>query len=133
MTIRSFPPARRTTPSGYRHGLRVRMGSPSGPRGVLLECESRQPGGGKYWKVRLQTGEWIWPTDAGGLLVDGAGDAIGTCASCDLRFILPAGSGELLCARCDHEQFGRDRERAAETPPAKRWNTHRRWIKRDRS
>jgi hypothetical protein len=114
-------------PAGYRHGLRVRMGTPDGPRGVLLECDSRA--GRKYWRVRLQTGEWKWPNELGGLIVDGDGDAVSECASCGLRFILRTGSGDLICTRCDYEQFGTE-ARVSDPPPARRFHERRRWIKR---
>ena len=92
-------------PAGYRHGLRVRMGSATGPRGVLLECESRA--GKKFWRVRLQgLGVWCWPNERGGIVVDGVGDAIAECRQCELRFIHTTGDGELICARCDAETFG---------------------------
>lgn len=123
------------TPAGYRHGLRVRMGGPSGPRGVLLECESRRTGG-KYWRVRLQGGPpvvWCWPDERGGIVVDGDGEAVDVCHDCGLRFIKRAGSGELLCTRCDAEAFGtaiRARE-VSDPPPTKRYGDtrpRRKWI-----
>jgi hypothetical protein len=121
--------------SGYRHGLRVRMGGPGGPRGVLFECESRV--GRKYWKVRLQTLDqsgarlqashtWVFPDKLGGIVVDGPadGDAVEICASCGLRFIHHRGDGELICERCDAEQFG-TAVRSTEPPPVKRFGDDR--------
>jgi hypothetical protein len=125
----------RPTPTGYQNGLRVRMGTPTGRRGVLLRCESRA--GNPYWKVRLTDPDvpdrdrWIWPEQFGGILVDGPGDAESRCASCDLRFVTRAGAGELLCSRCDREQFGTDL-RTSDPPPARRWNARRRWIRSTR-
>jgi len=94
--------------SGFRHGLRVRMGI-TGAKGILLHCE-RKDGTGRYWKVRLQTGEWVWPE---GLILDGPGDQVAVCEQCALPFMtLKLGDG-LLCARCDEEMYG-TRQRAAE-------------------
>jgi hypothetical protein len=113
-------------PDGYAHKLRVRLGTPSGPRGVLYQCEARD--GHTFWKVRLDDGSWAWPDR---LLVDGPGDAIGlSCASCRLPYIMPAGSGELLCRRCSDSAFGSDAERASDSPSRRRWNDadhHVRW------
>jgi hypothetical protein len=91
---------------------------------VLLHCESRN-GGGHYWRIRLTSGEWVWPDDT--LAIDGPGGVLAAepCQSCELPFITVAGSPELICDRCSAEQFGT----AARTdpPPAKRWNARRRW------
>jgi len=117
-------------PAGYRHGLRVRMGGPNGPRGVLLECESRKSGR-MYWRVRLQdSGDWVWPDALGGIVVDGTGTAVTICQSCGLRFVHHVNDGELICGRCDAEQFG-TAVRTSEPPPTKRFRDgrdHRRWI-----
>ena len=87
--------------SAFRHGMRVRV---QGAKGVLLECTPSRTSGRPYWKVRLQTGQWVWPDD---LVVDGPGDErVEACASCGLPYYRRAGSGELICARCDVEQFG---------------------------
>ena len=101
--------SRRRLDASFRHGLRVRVG---GQKGVLLHCEKRD--GSKYWRVRLQaTGAWVWPDD---LAVDGPGDQrVHACGRCELPFYRQAGSEELLCVRCDEEQFG-TRARAAEDP-----------------
>lgn len=97
-----------TDQSAYRHGLRVRMGV-SGPKGVLLRCE-RKDGSGFYWKVRLQSGEWVWPT---GLILDGPGDQVAVCEQCTLPFMTTKVGDGLLCAHCDEEIYG-TRARAAE-------------------
>jgi hypothetical protein len=112
-------------PDGFAHGLRVRLGTPTGPRGVLYQCESKRTGG-TYWKVRLESGEWVWPDH---VLVDGPGDTIATCQSCRLDFITTIG-GELICRRCSTEAFGSDAERASDAPSRRRWNDadhHVRW------
>lgn len=111
---------RRDLESAYRHGTRVRIGGPSaarqaGAKGVLLHCQKRG-GGGMYWRVRLQlSGEWVWPDDS--MVVDGAGERVGTCGRCEMPF-LRATDAELLCLRCDVEQFGTAAQRGdpAEVP-----------------
>lgn len=104
------------------------MGGVDGARGVLLHCESRTRPGRRYWKVRLQSGTWVWPNEHGGLVVDGDGDHVTPeCAACGLPFICRTGSRELICARCDAEQFGTAAARASDPPPTRRWNARRRW------
>ena len=93
---------------GYRHGLRVRMGS--GARGVLLHCETRS--GRRYWRVRLQGGAWCAPE---GLAVEGRGDARhDACLECGLPFY--SDPDELICDRCEAELFG-SAVRATEPDP----------------
>jgi hypothetical protein len=114
MAWRPEPPAALS----YRHGMRVRV---RGRKGILWHCEKRD-GSGSYWKVLLQPavgderrpndGEWVWPD---GLAVDGPGDELASaCASCELPFYRRPGSGELICARCDFEQFGTEEERSTD-------------------
>jgi hypothetical protein len=92
--------------SAFRHGLRVRIGK-DGPKGKLLHCEKRD-GTGKYWKVRLNSGEWRWPD---GIVIDGPGDHFaGHCLDCRLPFI--GDSGDLLCRACQGEMFGETAERS---------------------
>jgi len=93
--------------SAFRHGMRVRLGSLTGPKGTLYHCE-RRDGSATYWRVRLANSrEWVPPDAFGPLIVEGVGDAINPeCASCGLAFVMRAGSGALLCARCEGEQFG---------------------------
>jgi len=98
--MREPRPDRRRLESSYRHGMRVRI---NGEKGVLFRCEKRDQSGGVYWKVRLNGGAWVWPDN---LVVDWPGDQIGTCGSCELPFYHRAGDGELLCDRCNAEQFG---------------------------
>lgn len=92
--------------SAFRHYMRVRMGV-SGPTGRLLRCTKRD-GGGTYWKVRLDSGEWVWPDR---LVLDGPGDRVATCADCGLPFM--TNSAEVLCPYCDEAAFG-SKARAAE-------------------
>ena len=103
--------------SSYRHGLRVRIGSIDGPRGVLWRCHNRD--GSVYWRVRLQhTGAWVSP---GGLIVDGAGAVVTECEQCGLKAITPR--DEHLCSRCRAEMIGTATR--GENEPARR-----RWIRR---
>lgn len=91
---------------GFRHGMRVRI---DGARGVLWGCLSRFPGGATNWRVRLLTGKWVEPV---GIIVDRIVDdppgelAPDDCASCRLPFYRGVGSDDLLCDRCNAEQFG---------------------------
>jgi hypothetical protein len=82
--------------AGFVHGLRVRVGN---DKGVLLRCEPRA--GDPYWRIRLQTGEWLQPRD---FIVDGPGDEVDDCAQCGLPCYHRV--GDLLCQRCDVAAFG---------------------------
>jgi hypothetical protein len=105
--------------SAFRHYMRVRMGA-TGPTGRLLRC-ARRNGGGHYWKVHLDSGEWVWPD---GLVIDGPGDRVAVCAECELPFMTKG--DEPLCAYCDEKLFGTS-VRASEPPddPVARRN----WIR----
>lgn len=89
--------------SGFRHGLRVRMGA-TGPRGKLLHCDGRH---GKYWKVRLDNGTWVWPDD---IVIDGRGEHVERCLDCRLPFM--GNVGDLLCTPCQETQFGTSTDRS---------------------
>jgi len=93
----------------YRHRTRVRVGGLTGPKGRLLKCE-RRDGSGTYWKVKLDSGEWVWPRD---LVIDGPGDRIAQCGDCELPFITDGTSP--LCPGCDAAAFGSAEDRADET------------------
>jgi len=94
--------------SGYRHYLRVRMGI-NGPKGRLLKCKKRD-NSGTYWKVHLDDGKWVWPD---GLVLDGPGDRVATCADCGIPFMSDGSSP--LCPNCDESAFG---TRARRSGPA---------------
>lgn len=94
--------------SGYRHRMRVRIGV-NGTKGVLLQCGPSKRTGLPYWKVKLSTGEWMWPAD---LIIDGPGDRVGTCAECGMRFMTE--TPEPICKGCDEKLFG-TKQRAQET------------------
>lgn len=92
--------------SGFRHGLRVRIGK-DGPKGKLFHCNKRD-GTGKYWSVKLNAGDWVWPD---GIVIDGPGDHLaGHCLDCRMPFI--GDSGDLLCRACQGEMFGATSDRA---------------------
>ena len=99
------PANQRRDESGFRHGLRVRIGA-TGPKGKLLHCEKRD-GSGKYWKVRLDNGEWIWPD---GIVIDGPGEHVERCQECRLPFM--GDVGDLLCRPCQDDTTGTTAERA---------------------
>ncbi len=92
--------------SGYRHYLRVRLGV-NGPSGRLMRCQ-RKTGPGVYWKVRLETGEWVWPAD---LIQEHPGECVARCAECDMRFL--CAKVEPLCPYCNEAMFG-TQQRASE-------------------
>jgi ribosomal protein L37AE/L43A len=72
--------------------------------------------------VRLQSNKWVWPDD---IVVDGRGtERVDVCAACELPFYRRAGSGELICDRCNAESFG-TATRATEPPDTKTFPRHR--------
>jgi hypothetical protein len=88
------------TTAGYKHLMRVRLGR-HGPAGRLLHCEKKDKSGW-YWKVKLDSGEWVWPAD---LHVDGTGPLVSHCRDCGLPFIHER-AGEALCRYCDEDAHG---------------------------
>lgn len=110
--------------SGFRHRLRVRIGGIDGPKGRLYHCDGRQ---GKFWKVRLDTGEWVWPDR---LVVDGPGDHYNhACLDCRLPF--KGDVGDLLCQACQETVRG---EEPVDSGHGIRSDTYhrRRWASRHR-
>jgi hypothetical protein len=85
--------------SGFKHLLRVRIGA-NGPTGRLLHIEKKDKSGW-YWKVKLDSGEWVWPAD---LVQDGPGDCVGRCQDCGMRFL--SQQPEPLCPSCSEAAFG---------------------------
>lgn len=85
--------------SGFRHLMRVRLGVNGAP-GRLLHCEKKDKSGW-YWKVKLDTGEWVWPE---GLVIDGPGDLLATCQDCRLPFLCKVDAP--LCPYCDEHAHG---------------------------
>jgi hypothetical protein len=106
--------------SAFRHLLRVRIGA-TGPRGRLYKCTTRD-GSRRYWKVKLASGAWVWPH---GLIIDGLGDHVSTCAECESPFM--SKRPEVLCSTCDELLFG-TQQRASEPPDTT--ITERDWHRR---
>ncbi len=102
-----MPTMSRRDETGFRHGLRVRIGA-NGPKGKLLQCEKRD-NSGKYWRVRLDSGEWVWPDN---IVIDGPGDHVERCLECRLEFI--GNVGDLLCTPCQDDRFGTTAQRAVD-------------------
>lgn len=96
--------------SVFRHYTRVRIGA-TGPKGRLLRCEKRD-GSGSYWKVKLDSGEWVWPDDR--MLIDGPGERIARCGDCELPFLTDGSSP--LCPLCNEEAFGTRRRQVKPEP-----------------
>jgi hypothetical protein len=48
-----------------------------------MQCTSKRTGK-EFWKVKLDTGEWVWPED---LVQDGIGDCLTRCGDCGMRFL----------------------------------------------
>ena len=74
--------------------------------GRLMRCESKNPGGGEYWKVLMDSGEWLWPD---GIILDtsaGPGAGVAVCEVCGARFTTQQRGDGLLCRRCNDETFG---------------------------
>jgi hypothetical protein len=117
------------TPAGFRHGLRVRIGTARVP-GVLLRCEKRD-GSGSYWRVRLQSGAWLWPSECGSLVVDGSGDAVATCQDCGLQFLTVDPTAP-TCDRCQAEAFGTAADRVPDNPLYARADQRERRFRRGR-
>jgi hypothetical protein len=85
--------------SGYKHLMRVRLGA-HGAKGRLMRCTSKRTGK-PFWKVKLDTGEWVWPED---LVQDGIGDCLTRCGDCGMRFLSNGQSP--LCPVCAPSAFG---------------------------
>ena len=108
----------------YRNGLRVRVGGPHGPRGVLRRCTARD--GHEFWRVLLAGGAWVWPDR---IVVDGPGPHVLTCGECAIAY-LSADPTALLCPTCDVAIFGpADREIVAER--VDRWERRLRRERKD--
>lgn len=112
--------------SGFRHRMRVRMHTLDGPKGRLFHCDGRN---GKFWKVRLENGEWVWPD---GIVVDGPGDRLHPgCLECRLPF--RGDVGDLLCNHCQNAHFGTDAEHQDDGCAVRTSTYHRRpWRGRSR-
>lgn len=118
-------PRRELNTAAFQHYMRVRIGGAGGPLGRLMRCEKKD-GSGHYWKVRLDTGEWVWP-DA--MVLDGPGHYVGHCAECELPMLMEQPNGVGLCRYCDESMFGTDAAHAHDEPShafgRTRWNRAR--------
>jgi hypothetical protein len=75
------------------HGLRVTIGH-GGPAGVLLLCRGTSR---DYWKVKLDSGRWVWPD---GAVVESSGVYTELCAECHLEFRTDT-MNEPICPLCE--------------------------------
>jgi len=97
----------------WKHGTRVRLGSRTGPRGVLLQFEKIDEHTGElttFWKVALQgvLGRREF-RPASEMIVDGVGTHVtDACLDCGLPFVTEslAPGGEDLCVRCAADAYG---------------------------
>lgn len=115
-------PKRELNTAAFKHYLRVRIGGAGGPLGRLMRCEKKD-GSGHYWKVKLDTGEWVWP-DA--MVLDGPGQHVGTCVECELPLLVGRPGDAGLCRSCQDATFGTDAQHADDGPShgfgRTRWN-----------
>lgn len=100
--------AKRDEEIDFTHGMRVRVGGFQGRRGRILRCKRKPPQTGHYWKVKLDTGEWVWPTD---VVSDTDGRLELRCQECGIRF--RCHESEPFCPACDNRQ---DMVRSYEEP-----------------
>lgn len=117
----------RRPPSCFGHRDRVLVGANRAP-GRLMRCESKKPGGGEYWKVLLDSGEWVWPDR---IVLAGEGDRVGICEMGEGRFMTNERGDGLLCKRHHDQTFGSAADHALDASldvGRPRGNTHR-WIR----
>ena len=100
------------------HGDRVSIGV-GGAAGTVI----RRPrtGGGHYFKVRLDSGEWVWP-DRAVALSSGAHER--RCAECEIAFRTDD-HAEVHCPNCARRLTGQD----PGSRPS-RWDQHVRGSRR---
>lgn len=117
----SAPRERAPVPSCFRHYDRVLVGADRA-KGRLLHCEKR--GGGKYFKVKTDAGDWRWPDN---MILDGPGNIVAVCEMGEGRFMTDKPGDGLLCKRHNDETFGSDADHAldAEAPRRTSGNTHK--------
>jgi hypothetical protein len=101
--------ARRFDAGMHRYRVTIDHG---GPAGVLLRCVSERTRG-VYWKVKLDSGEWVWPDR---VVAESTGPCIARCVECELdyRGDSPAAGG--LCPNCVRaldRQYGPAHDRGA--------------------
>jgi hypothetical protein len=105
----------RRPPSCFSHRSRVLVGANRAP-GRLMRCESKQPGKGEYWKVLLDSGEWIWPDN---IVLATPGERVGVCEMGEGRFMTDQQGDGLLCPKHDEEAFGTAEDRAIDAADAR--------------
>jgi hypothetical protein len=86
------------------HGYRVTLGH-GGPAGVLNRCLSKTYLR-YFWKVKLQSGAWVWPD---GIVADSTGPCIARCVECELEYRGETPQSGGLCPNCAHAQLARQR------------------------
>lgn len=114
----------RRPPSCFTHYARVLVGANRRP-GRLMRCESKKPGGGEYWKVLLDAGEWLWPDN---LILATPGANVATCEAGGGRFLTDKIGDGLLCPKHDAEIFGTVADHALDAEGDRfrpRGNTHK--------
>jgi DNA-directed RNA polymerase subunit RPC12/RpoP len=86
------------------HGYRVTLGH-GGPAGVLNHCLSKTTLR-RYWKVKLDSGAWVWPDD---VVAESEGPCVARCVECELEYrgATPQSGG--LCPNCAHALLARER------------------------
>lgn len=100
---------RKPLPSCFKHYDRVLVGADKA-KGRLLKCEKRD-GGGSYYKVKTDGGEWRWPDV---LILDGPGAHVGICEAGEGRFMTDQIGDGLLCPLHNAEMFGTTADHAAD-------------------
>lgn len=106
----------RRPPSCFIHRSKVLVGANRHP-GRLMRCESKQPGGREYWKVLLDSGEWVWPD---GLILATPGANVATCEAGAGRFMTDEHGDGLLCPRHEAEMFGTAEDHAVDAAEDRR-------------
>jgi hypothetical protein len=117
--------ADRRPPSCFTHYARVLVGANRAP-GRLMRCQSKRTGG-EYWKVRLDSGEWLWPDN---IILATPGERVATCELGGGRFLTDETGEGLLCPKHDGETFGTAEDHALDAAAPRRpsGNSHK-WIR----
>lgn len=107
----------RRPPSCFAHYARVLVGANRRP-GRLMRCESKKPGGGEYWKVLLDSGEWVWPDPP--LVLATPGTRVAVCEVGEGQFMTDQIGEGLLCPKHDGEMFGTPEDHALDAAAPRR-------------
>lgn len=113
----------RRPPSCFVHRSKVLVGANRAP-GRLMRCESKKPPHGEYWKVLLDSGEWLWPDN---LILATPGANVAVCEMGGGRFLTDEHGDGLLCPKHDGEVFGTLADHALDAAAPRRpaGNTHK--------